>query len=448
MKKKEGLLKAVCGFGKSVVLARMIGTLGKRAIIFVTTDNLRNQMIDDVMRFTTITRDEISTDVLDKDAKVVVSTIQLMNARINKDFKSMFNLYRKEMQFGITFLDEAHLICGPEKFTVALCLLNSKVLVQLTATPTRGHYRQQRIFEHWIGKNRFERDQYEVIPTVKKVIYNSGLDQDNEKLKWARCWGSDLVRPRYLSFLKGQEAYMNLLYTLILWGYKKGAKVVVLSEIRSVLKEVEKYIKLGGVISMDKVGRFYNYKEDITIPPKYREDLISVNINKATADQFTLLKGVGSGAAKKILDYRELNGKFNSITDLTKVSGISIKLLAKLEKFLKLRGNDVNIKRVRICNSKKVKRDVKPMITDIIDMNITLGTFKKCSVGIDVPDWGVCIIASPTGSPTTIEQSAGRILRKAPAVLFHIVDEGCPECIHWFEKVKINFYDVKGFKVT
>ena len=47
-----------------------------------------------------------------------------------------------------------------------------------------------------------------------------------------------------------------------------------------------------------------------------------VNINKATVTELTGIPGVGQSTAEKIVAYREENGKFSSIEDIQKVSGI------------------------------------------------------------------------------------------------------------------------------
>jgi competence protein ComEA len=56
-----------------------------------------------------------------------------------------------------------------------------------------------------------------------------------------------------------------------------------------------------------------------------------VDINSADVATLETLKGVGSKKAQAIVDYRNKNGAFNSVDDLTSVRGISEKFLAKLE---------------------------------------------------------------------------------------------------------------------
>ena len=67
-------------------------------------------------------------------------------------------------------------------------------------------------------------------------------------------------------------------------------------------------------------------------------DAVKVDLNKATVQELVKLKGIGKKYADRIIEYREKNGKFESIEDLMKVKGIgpkkfeSIKDLIFIEK--------------------------------------------------------------------------------------------------------------------
>ena len=56
-----------------------------------------------------------------------------------------------------------------------------------------------------------------------------------------------------------------------------------------------------------------------------------LNINTATLEQLQTLTGVGESKAKKIIEYREQNGNFETIEDIKKVSGIGDAMYEKIK---------------------------------------------------------------------------------------------------------------------
>lgn len=59
-----------------------------------------------------------------------------------------------------------------------------------------------------------------------------------------------------------------------------------------------------------------------------------VSINTATIEELQTLPGIGQAKAQDIIDYRNENGPFNSIEDLTKVSGIGESVFAKIKDYI------------------------------------------------------------------------------------------------------------------
>lgn len=66
--------------------------------------------------------------------------------------------------------------------------------------------------------------------------------------------------------------------------------------------------------------------------------LAQVNINTATAKELTALMGIGPIKAEAIIEYRQANGKFNTVNDLTKVSGIGKKTVENLGEDIQTHG--------------------------------------------------------------------------------------------------------------
>lgn len=61
----------------------------------------------------------------------------------------------------------------------------------------------------------------------------------------------------------------------------------------------------------------------------YADDAAKININTASAEELTQLKGVGPKYADAIVKYREAKGKFASPEDIANVPGIGQKTFEK-----------------------------------------------------------------------------------------------------------------------
>lgn len=61
-----------------------------------------------------------------------------------------------------------------------------------------------------------------------------------------------------------------------------------------------------------------------------------VNINTASQTELETLPGIGPSTALKIINYRKENGKFKSIEDIKKVSGIGDAKFEKIKSFIKV----------------------------------------------------------------------------------------------------------------
>lgn len=61
-----------------------------------------------------------------------------------------------------------------------------------------------------------------------------------------------------------------------------------------------------------------------------------IDLNTATLQQLQLLPGIGPAMAQRILDYRDAAGGFETIQDITNVSGIGEMTFEKLKNYIKV----------------------------------------------------------------------------------------------------------------
>lgn len=108
-----------------------------------------------------------------------------------------------------------------------------------------------------------------------------------------------------------------------------------------------KEIQPGLKIDVPKVGEeidkmtnsYDNSIEDGTMLDIYNVDpsnrpIKLININKARANELTVLPGIGPVIANNIIQYREANGEFTSIEDIKKVPRIGLVTLEKIKDYI------------------------------------------------------------------------------------------------------------------
>lgn len=93
--------------------------------------------------------------------------------------------------------------------------------------------------------------------------------------------------------------------------------------------------KKGAWKSPSKVGTKVLRKKELGSGAS-AEMAFPININTADQAMLELLPGIGPAYAKRIIEYREQNGGFNDVSELTNVKGIGEKRFEKIRAFVTL----------------------------------------------------------------------------------------------------------------
>ncbi|GHD50663.1 competence protein ComEA [Marinobacter persicus] len=67
----------------------------------------------------------------------------------------------------------------------------------------------------------------------------------------------------------------------------------------------------------------------LIMSPAWAEEPAAVNINTADVSTLTALNGIGEAKAEAIVTYREANGPFESVEQLSEVKGIGARTVEK-----------------------------------------------------------------------------------------------------------------------
>lgn len=102
-------------------------------------------------------------------------------------------------------------------------------------------------------------------------------------------------------------------------------------------KETITLIILISILIAINIVKYINQQKNYkTYELMIEESMNQISINNADINDFEALPGIGPVLAQRIIEYREKNGGFKTISDLRKVKGIGENLFKRIEPFIKL----------------------------------------------------------------------------------------------------------------
>ncbi|MBL1225959.1 helix-hairpin-helix domain-containing protein [Enterococcus sp. BWR-S5] len=88
------------------------------------------------------------------------------------------------------------------------------------------------------------------------------------------------------------------------------------------------------VIYVPEIGEETDFSMEYIIGEADSSETGKLDLNTATEQELTMLSGIGQKKAQDIINYREAQGGFSSVDELTNISGFGAKTLEKIREFV------------------------------------------------------------------------------------------------------------------
>ena len=243
--RRGGIINMACAAGKTVMAIYIAATLGKKAMVIVHKEFLLNQWIERIEQFMPDARiGRIQGPVFDvEDKDIVIAMLQTLSI---KTFDAdAFD------GFGTVIVDECH-HTSAEVFSRALHRVNFRYSLGLSATVQRKDGLSH-VFQWFLGgivyKNRRPKEKVEVL--LKK--FESSDPVYKQELF---VFGQQINMARMITNVCGCQARTRFVADIVknTLEERPGSKVLVLSERRTHLVEIEKLVASEGIDTGFYVG--------------------------------------------------------------------------------------------------------------------------------------------------------------------------------------------------
>lgn len=132
------------------------------------------------------------------------------------------------------------------------------------------------------------------------------------------------------------KADIEQLMTLPGIGTVKAKAIISYRQAHGNFNSIDDLINVTGIgpSTLEKIRDYVTVSKTNEVQINMNNELKKININEADEKQLEKLPGIGPSKAKRIIEYREKNGKFKSLDELLNVNGIGPKTLEKIENYL------------------------------------------------------------------------------------------------------------------
>lgn len=244
---KNFIVECPTGFGKTACSMDIIAKVGKKVLVVVTKEDLRNQWVKAAQTFLGLTPKEIGFIQGDKfqvaGKKFVIAMIQSL--AIEDRYPAAYF-----QEFGMVIFDEVHRV-GADYFSQACFRVPAKIRMGLSATPKRKDGREIVLQAH-IGEVLVRTESAPMTPRViaRKspwIVPMTRIKQKSGAYKVGPVPHSPGKCGHVINMLANHHERNSLLTNFIVAAYKKGRCIIVQSDRKEHLETLSMMCQTLGV---------------------------------------------------------------------------------------------------------------------------------------------------------------------------------------------------------
>lgn len=275
LKQKNGIIKADCGRGKTVVLLKCISIISRKTLILVHSLILLEQWIEMINKFLNIEIEDIGIiggGEKKYGEKITIGLVQTVHkGKLDYEFTN---------SLGIVVCDEVHKFSAPI-FIKSMMLFPAKIRLGATATDKRNDGLDY-IFRWNIG-DVFEIQDNSEMPKIFIVDVPTEIEDWNKLTNYR---GNDINISKMITEISNNKNREEILIKIILKLFSKNRKLLVLcdrvKQANRIYEKIKEYFPSTGIITgKSKKDRKLELKKDIIVATN---QVLKEGVNKPSLD--------------------------------------------------------------------------------------------------------------------------------------------------------------------
>lgn len=243
----------------NTILATYISKIvGKKTLIVVDSENLLKQWVQEIVKSTSLTTDNIGIikgNFFCTDREITVGMVQTLLSKFKNEPKECFEKI-KNSKFGLVIFDEVHKSSSSEKYAKVSTFFTTSNILGLSATPYKYGY-QDILMKNVIGDLIYDTKDYDLVPDIFIHRYSSGLNNYRGVLN--KVGNFTMQLSMYNKFIVKSEIYIQKVYQYTKEDLEKGHRVIIICWTEKQVQTISLYLTAHGITNTKFYGKSRNY---------------------------------------------------------------------------------------------------------------------------------------------------------------------------------------------